>query len=72
MHYLILSVLFLLLVYAAFRAFLNANPKTLAKNIRAIAGVALLLLALFFAVTGRFAVAADPACAVFAVFRANS
>lgn len=58
MHYLILSVLFLLLVYVAFRTFLNANPKTLAKNIRAIGGVALLLLALFFAVTGRFAVAA--------------
>lgn len=58
MHYLILSVLFLFLVYAALRAFLNANPKDLAKTLRKIGGAAMLVLATFFAVTGRFAVAA--------------
>ena len=57
MQYLILGVLFLLIVYAALRAFLTANPKTMAQNMRKIAGVAALLMALFFTVTGRFPLA---------------
>lgn len=57
MHYLLLGILLLILAYAALRAFLNANPKDLAKTLRKIGGVALLVLALFFAATGRFAVA---------------
>lgn len=57
MHYFILAVLVLLLVYAGLRAFLNANPKTLAQNLRKIGGVAMLVLALFFAATGRFVMA---------------
>jgi curved DNA-binding protein CbpA len=57
MQYFILGLLLLLLAYAAFRAFLNANPKDLAKVLRNIGGIALLLLALFFAVTGRFPLA---------------
>lgn len=47
----------MLLVYAALRAFLKADPKDLAKTLRNIGGFALLLLALFFAVTGRMAFA---------------
>lgn len=57
MHYVILTILALFLAYAALRAFLNANPKTLASTLRKIGGVGLLLLAVFFAATGRFAAA---------------
>jgi hypothetical protein len=57
MHYLVLAVLFLLIVYAALRSFLNANPKTIAQNMRKMAGFGALLLALFFTVTGRFPLA---------------
>lgn len=57
MQYLILVVLFLLIVYAAMRSFLNANPKTMAQNMRTMAGIAALLMALFFTVTGRFPLA---------------
>lgn len=57
MQYLILGLILALIVYAAFRSFLNANPKTMAQNMRKIAGVAALLLALFFTVIGRFALA---------------
>lgn len=57
MHYVLLGLLILVLVYAALRAFLNANPKDLAKTLRKIGGVALLILAVFFGVTGRFAAA---------------
>ena len=57
MQYLILGVLFLLVVYAALRSFLNANPKTMVQNLRNMAGFAALLMALFFTVTGRFPLA---------------
>lgn len=57
MHYLLLGILLLFLLYAGLRAFLNANPKDLAKTLRKTGGVALLVLALFFAATGRFAAA---------------
>jgi len=57
MHYLILGLLLLIVVYAALRAFINANPKNLAKTMRNIGGGALLILALFFGATGRFAAA---------------
>lgn len=57
MHYVILALLVLLIVYAGMRAFLNANPANLAKNMRTIGGVAAFALALFFAVTGRYPVA---------------
>jgi len=58
MHYLILSVLFLLLLYAALQAFLKASPKNLARGVRKAGGVALLALAAFFAITGRLPIAA--------------
>ncbi len=54
MHYIILAVLLLLIVYVALRSFLNANPKTMAQNMSKIAGLAALLLALFLTATGRF------------------
>ncbi len=57
MHYLILAVLILLIVYAALRSFLNSNPKTLAQNMRKMAGFGALLMALFFTLTGRFPLA---------------
>lgn len=57
MHYLVLAVLFLFIVYAALRSFLNANPKAMAQNMRKIVGLGALLLALFFTVTGRFPLA---------------
>ncbi len=57
MQYLILGVLFLLVVYAVLRSFLNANPKTMAQNLRNMAGFAALLMALFLTVTGRFPLA---------------
>jgi hypothetical protein len=57
MQYLILVVLFLFIVYAALRAFLNANPKTMVQSMRKIAGMGALFMALFFIVTGRFPLA---------------
>jgi DnaJ-domain-containing protein 1 len=57
MHYVILGLLLLLLAYAGLRAFLNANPKTMAQTLRKVSGVACILLALFFVATGRFPVA---------------
>ena len=57
MHYLILALLVLFLLYAALKSFVNANPKDLAKNLRNIGGGALLILAIFLGATGRFAAA---------------
>lgn len=57
MHYVLLGLLLALLAYAGFRAFLTTNPKTMAANLRKIGGIAALLLAGFFAATGRFPVA---------------
>lgn len=54
MHYLVLAVLILAIVYAGLRAFLNSNPKTMARNVRKMAGFGALLLAVFFTATGRF------------------
>lgn len=57
MQYLLLFLFLLVMAGLGLRAFLNANPKDLAKTIRKIGGVASLGLALFFAVTGRFPLA---------------
>lgn len=54
MHYFLLGLLVLLLVIFGVRGFLNANPKTLARSMRKVAGIAALLIAGFFAMTGRF------------------
>lgn len=54
MQYFLIGILFLFLVIAGLRAFLNANPKTLARSTRKVVGIGALLLAGFFAVTGRF------------------
>ena len=54
MHYFLLGLLVLLLVIFGVRGFLNANPKTLARSMRKAAGIAALLIAGFFAATGRF------------------
>ena len=71
MQYLILGVLFLLIVYAALRSFLNANPRTMAQNMRRIAGVAALLMALFFTVTGRFPLAVPLGIVAISLLRGN-
>ncbi len=52
--YFLLGILILFLVIMGLRAFLNANPKDLARTLRKSAGVVVLLLAAFFAFTGRF------------------
>lgn len=57
MHYIILVLLLALIAYAGLRAFLNADPKNMAANLRRLGGVAALMLAGFFAATGRFPVA---------------
>lgn len=57
MHYLILGLLLLLLFYAGLKSFLNANSKNLAGTMQNIGGGALLVMALFFGATGRFAAA---------------
>ncbi len=54
MQYFLLGILILFLVIMGLRAFLNANPKDLARTVRKLAGVVVLLLAGFFALTGRF------------------
>ena len=54
MQYFLIGILFLFLVIAGLRAFLGANPKTLARTMRKIVGIAALLFAGFFAATGRF------------------
>lgn len=57
MQYLILGLVIAFLVYAALRAFVNANPKNIAKNLRSIGGITALVIAIFMSVTGRFALA---------------
>jgi DnaJ-domain-containing protein 1 len=57
MQYLILAFVLLFVVYAALSSFLKANPKTMVQNLRTMGGVAALLIALFFIVTGRFPLA---------------
>ena len=57
MHYLILGLVIVFLVYAALRAFVNANPRDMANNLRRIGGIAALVIAIFMGVTGRFALA---------------
>ncbi|MDA7946278.1 MAG: DnaJ domain-containing protein [Hyphomicrobiaceae bacterium] len=54
MQYLLIGIVIVVLVIVGLRAFLNANPKDLARTLRKIAGLSALLLAAFFAVTGRF------------------
>lgn len=57
MQYVILVLLLALVAYAALRAFLTADPKTMATNVRKIGAVALLLVAGFLGATGRFVIA---------------
>ena len=57
MQYLILGLALLLLVSWGLRAFVNANPKDIARSFRKLGGVAALLMALFLTATGRFPLA---------------
>lgn len=57
MHYLILGLIIVFLVYTALRAFVNADPKNLANNLRRTGGIAAIVIAILMAVTGRFALA---------------
>lgn len=57
MQYLILAFVLLFVVYAALNSFLKANPKNMVQNLRTMGGVAALVIALFFIVTGRFPLA---------------
>ncbi len=54
MQYFLLAILVIFIVAFGLRAFLNANPKDLARTLRKLAGIGALMLAAFFAVTGRF------------------
>ena len=54
MQYFLIVILIVVVVAVALRAFLNANPKDLARTLRKMAGIGALMLAAFFAVTGRF------------------
>ncbi len=67
MPYLLLGLLALVLGLLALRAFANANPKTLARNLRRLGVGVLGALALLFAVTGRFGLAMPLAFAAMAL-----
>jgi len=71
MHYLILGLIIAFLVYAALRAFVNTNPKTIVKNLRSIGGIAALVLAILMGVTGRFALAVPLIFVAISLLRGN-
>ncbi len=71
MHYLILVLVIAFVIYAALRAFVNANPKTIFKNLRTIGGVAALVIAILMAVTGRFALAVPLVFVAISLLRGN-
>ncbi|MFQ5625204.1 MAG: hypothetical protein ACE5FM_00945, partial [Methyloligellaceae bacterium] len=57
MQYLILGLALSLLVYLGLRAFADANPQDVVRNVRKLGGMAALLMAMFLTATGRFALA---------------
>jgi hypothetical protein len=57
MAFLILGLVLLVILILAGRGFISANPRTLAKNLRKLAGIALLGVVAYLSVTGRFLVA---------------
>ena len=71
MQYLLLGLAIAFLVYAALRAFANANPKDMIKNIRRTGGIAALVIAVLLSVTGRFALAVPLIFVAFSLLRGN-
>ena len=57
MHYLLLGLALLLVLLLGGKAFVNADPKKLARSMRKAGGYAALGIAVVFALTGRFALA---------------
>ncbi|WP_298820360.1 DnaJ domain-containing protein [uncultured Roseibium sp.] len=57
MFYLLIGIVLLVAVLTLARQFVHANPAALARQLRTFAGVFMIALAGFFAVTGRFAFA---------------
>jgi DnaJ-like protein len=57
MFYILTGIVLLIALLAAGRSFVQANPATLAQNMRVFGGVLLLILALVFALGGRYPLA---------------
>ena len=72
MQTLIFGLALLLLVYTGLRAFVNANPQDMARNMRKFAGLAALFLALFLTMTGRFPLAIPLVIVAFSLLRGGN
>ena len=71
MQYLLLALFIAFLVYTALRAFVNANPQNMARNIRRTGGIAAIVLAILMSVTGRFALAVPLLFVAVSLLRGN-
>ncbi len=71
MLYLILGLVVAFLIYAALRAFVNANTKDIVNNLRRIGGITAIVVAIFMGITGRFALAVPLIFVAVSLLRGN-